>query len=191
MYTTSSCILTKSSSLTCNSTYNASSCLPTYMRPFSFFLVMSNNLKLIISGCQAYLSIPHTSMAYPLCTFMIIHENLGIEMVMDAFVRYVAMAFVKDKIYPNKAYVDISWFTENWRKSGRKACAKPCKGCFQLSTLILKETEVDLIDAQLHEDVEPIHNMKIKGERWTMIKIGLPPQRNVHFWIKQFPTHTS
>ena len=39
-----------------------------------------------------------------------IHENLGIEMVMEAFVRY--MAFVKDKIHPNKAYVDTTWFTE-------------------------------------------------------------------------------
>jgi hypothetical protein len=39
-----------------------------------------------------------------------IHENLGIAMVMEAFVRY--MAFVKDKIHPNKAYVDTTWFTE-------------------------------------------------------------------------------
>ena len=32
-------------------------------------------------------------------------------MVMDAFVRY--MAFVKDKIHPSKAYVDITWLTES------------------------------------------------------------------------------
>ena len=41
---------------------------------------------------------------------LFIHENLGLEMVMDAFVRY--MAFVKDKINPSKAYVDTTWLTE-------------------------------------------------------------------------------
>ena len=42
---------------------------------------------------------------------LFVHENLGIEMVMPAFVRY--MAFVKDKIHPSKAYVDTTWLTEN------------------------------------------------------------------------------
>ena len=34
------------------------------------------------------------------------------EMVMEAFVRYLAL--VKDKIYPNKAYVLTTWFTEEF-----------------------------------------------------------------------------
>jgi len=34
---------------------------------------------------------------------LFIHEQLGVEMVMEAFVRYVA--FVKDKIHPSKVYV--------------------------------------------------------------------------------------
>ena len=42
---------------------------------------------------------------------LFIHENLGLEMVMDAFVRY--MAFVKDKNHPSKAYVDTTWLTES------------------------------------------------------------------------------
>jgi hypothetical protein len=49
-------------------------------------------------------------MAYPLCTFM---KTLGLKWswkIMEAFVRY--MAFVKDKINPNKAYVDTTSFTE-------------------------------------------------------------------------------
>ena len=42
---------------------------------------------------------------------LFIHENLGLEMVMDAFVPY--MAFAKDKIHPSKAYVDTTWLTES------------------------------------------------------------------------------
>ena len=80
------------------------------MRPFYFF-VMSNNLKLIISGCQAMSGLPLDSAHIDGLSALYIHENLGIEMVMDAFVRYVAiyiyMVFVKDKIYPNKAYLDL------------------------------------------------------------------------------------
>ena len=34
---------------------------------------------------------------------LFIHEQLGVEMVMKAFARYVA--FVKDKIHPSKVYV--------------------------------------------------------------------------------------
>jgi len=34
---------------------------------------------------------------------LFIHEQLGVEMVMEAFARYVA--FVKDKIHPSKVYV--------------------------------------------------------------------------------------
>ena len=68
--------------------------------PLSIFLVMSSNLKLIISG-------PHIDGLSALYT----HEKLGLEMVMDAFVRY--MAFVKDKIHPSKAYVDTTWLTES------------------------------------------------------------------------------
>ena len=48
---------------------------------------------------------------------LLIRDNLGIEMVMAAFVCY--MAFVKDKIHPRKAYdgicIDTTWLTENGR----------------------------------------------------------------------------
>ena len=43
-------------------------------------------------------------MVYQPCLALFIHETLGIDMVMTAFVRY--MAFVKGKIHPNQAYVD-------------------------------------------------------------------------------------
>lgn len=41
------------------------------------------------------------------------HENLGIEMVVAAFVRY--MASVKAKIHPRKAKVDTTCLPENGR----------------------------------------------------------------------------
>ena len=114
-----------------------------------------------------------------------IHENLRIDMVMDAFVRF--MAFVKDKIHPNKPYVDTSWFTKKWRNWGQKlARSLVLSGLF--STSIVSRNQ-SWLDAKLDENVETIHNMKIKGEWCTIIKIGLAPQRTTHFWIKQF--HTS
>ena len=73
-----------------------------------------------------------------------IHENLRIDMVMDAFVRY--MAFVKDKIHPNKPYVDTSWFTKKWRNWGQKLARSLvlyCRGCFQHR--LFQETKVDLM----------------------------------------------
>ena len=42
---------------------------------------------------------------------------------MEAFVRY--MAFVKDKINPNKAYVDTTSFTEKWKKKNGKKTRNP------------------------------------------------------------------
>ena len=100
MYTTSSCIVRRRVfRLTLNLTYHTSSCLTTYMRPFPFSCDdLSSPVHFVHSAHVDGLSA------------LYIHENLGIEMVMEAFVRY--MAFVKDKIHPNKAYVDTTWFTE-------------------------------------------------------------------------------
>ena len=84
-----------------------------------------------------------------------IHENLRIDMVMDAFVRY--MAFVKDKIHPNNPYVDTSWFTKKWRNWGQKlAGSLVLSGLF--STSIVSRNK-SWLDAKFDEHVETIHNI--------------------------------
>jgi hypothetical protein len=72
-------------------------------------------------------------------------------------VRY--MAFVKDKINPNKAYVDTTSFTEKWKKKTEKKHAIPRKACFNIYLYFWKKGSwlQTLFDAHL----ETIHKMKI------------------------------
>jgi hypothetical protein len=55
-------------------------------------------------------------------------------------VRY--MAFVKDKINPNKAYVDTTSFTEKWKKK-RKKNTQSLVRLVSTSIFIFEKKEVD------------------------------------------------
>ena len=61
---------------------------------------------------------------------LFIHEQLRIEMVMEAFVHY--MAFVKDKFHPSKAYVDATWFTEKDAVENEKELRSPVRVVFNM-----------------------------------------------------------
>lgn len=86
----------------------------------------------------------------------------------------VIFFFCKDKLHPNKAYVDATWITETWPNSRRKNCVILCNRCFQHFFWKNRALASDIIWCpSWYNPWNEDH-----GHRCTLIKIFLPPKRN-------------
>ena len=92
---------------------------------------------------------------------LFVHENLGIEMVMPAFVRY--MAFVKDKIHPSKAYVDTTWLTENGRNWEWTNSRSPVRVVFNMTLWKIESWVDEKIDKHLTQSWRLVSKQNVLG----------------------------
>ena len=114
---------------------------------------------------------------------LFVHENLGIEMVMPAFVRY--MAFVKDKIHPSKAYVDTTWLTENGSNWEWTNSRSPARVVFNMTLWKIESWVDEKIDKHLTQSWRLVSKQNVLGataKREKKTKKQFYTSKQTHWW---------